>query len=190
MAKRKRASYAPELKAKVIQLVKDKVITVAQASSQYGIPTQTIYAWLPTNQMKKLNRTQLKAISEQRIPPRPHLSNVSRAIELKLVVSAMVDGFDNREFCELCRRHSVKASDVRQIVDWGNKYGGHGLDFTGSLEVLVSEQQLQIKELKDTVAELQAMVSEMAKTNERQTSALAQYAELFLLKKAHAIYKE
>ena len=190
MATKTRTRYAPELKAKVTKLVQDKVLTVTQASQQFGIPTQTIYAWVPQNGMKKLGRKQLQAIYSQQIPPCPHLSNVSKAIEVKLVSTAMVDGFESRELCELCRKYSVKVADVRQIVDWGNKYGGQGLGFTGAFEVTVSELQHTIKELTDTVAEQQAVISEMSKVKDRQTSALAQYAEIFLLKKAQAICRE
>lgn len=190
MAVKTRTHYDPELKAKVTQLVQDKVLTVTQASQQYGIPTQTIYAWAPKNGMKKLSRKQLQALHSQQIPPCPHLSNVSKAIELKLVAAAMADGFEDREFCELCRKYSVKVADVRHIVDWGNKYGGQGLGFTGALEVSVSELQHKVKELTDTVAEQRAVISEMSKVKDRQTSALAQYAEIFLLKKAQAICRE
>ena len=190
MAKKARTSYAPELKAEVIRLIQDKSLTIAQASEQYGIPAPTIYAWVPKNGLKKLSRKQLQAIQSQKIPPCPHLSNVSRAIETKLVATAMADGFEDRDFCELCRKHSVQVDDVRQIVDWGNKYGGQGLGFTGALEVSVSALQQQIKELSDTVAGQQAIISEMGKSKDRQISALAQYAELVLSKKAKVIYKE
>ena len=190
MAKKARTSYAPELKAEVIRLIQDKSLTIAQASEQYGIPAPTIYAWIPKNGLKKLSRKQLQAIQSQKIPPCPHLSNVSRAIESKLVATAMADGFEDRDFCKLCRKHSVQVDDVRQIVDWGNKYGGQGLGFTGALEVSVSALQQQIKELSDTVAGQQAIISEMGKSKDRQLSALAQYAELVLSKKAKVIYKE
>ena len=190
MAKKIKTSYDPELKAEVIRLIQDKSLTVAQASKKYGIPTQTLYSWAPKSGIKKLSRKKIKTIRSQKIPICPHLTGVPKSTEIHLVAAAMDEGFDSTSFLELCRKYSVQADDVRQIVDWGNQYGGQGLGFTGALEVSISEMRHKIRELSDTVAEQQAIISEMGKSKDYQISALAQYADLVLSKKAKVIYRE
>lgn len=190
VAKKIKTSYDPELKAEVIRLIQDKSLTVAQASKKYGIPTQTLYSWAPKSGIKKLSRKKIKTIRSQKIPICPHLTGVPKSTEIHLVAAAMDEGFDSTSFLELCRKYSVQADDVRQIVDWGNQYGGQGLGFTGALEVSISEMRHKIRELSDTVAEQQAIISEMGKSKDYQISALAQYAYLFLSKKAKVIYRE
>lgn len=66
---------APEVRKEILQGIKDKGLTVAQAAEQYGVADNTIYGWLskgakgtPTwgelNRLKRENQQLLNLVGE------------------------------------------------------------------------------------------------------------------------------
>ena len=193
MSQRSHTYYSPEQKAEIISGLKNHEYSVQEANRRFGVPVPTLYSWckgFAPKRSVKLTPKRIDALVKSGIPPRPSLgSKVDRVTEMYLLGMAKVEGVDSSLLCEACRRHGVKLEDLRRLLAWGAQYGGSGIDFLGAHEIANAQQQDEIKQLKDDVAERDFLIRELAQSNERKNSVIAIFAEDYVLKKAQAMRK-